>query len=46
MYWKNATSASRRDCHDFRQISAALIVLKKVSTADLSKQFPLSDIDT
>tara|TARA_B100001765_G_scaffold61789_1_gene37071 strand:- start:260 stop:370 length:111 start_codon:yes stop_codon:yes gene_type:complete len=36
MYSKIATSACRRVSHDLRQISSALIVLKKVSTAALS----------
>ena len=33
MYWKMAVSAWRRVSHVRRQISSALIVLKKVSTA-------------
>jgi len=41
MYWKLASSASQRVCHDLRQISSALMVLKKVSTAELSQQLPL-----
>ena len=32
MYWKLAASACGRVCHDCRQISSAVIVLKNVST--------------
>ena len=35
MYWKMAVSACRRVSHVLRQISSALMVLKKVSTAAL-----------
>jgi hypothetical protein len=35
MYWKMAVSARRRVSHDLRQISSALMVLKKVSTTAL-----------
>lgn len=35
MYWKMASSASLRVCHDRRHSSSALIVLKKASTAAL-----------
>ncbi len=46
MYWKMASRASRRVCHDPRQIGSALIVLKNVSTAELSRQLPLPLVDT
>jgi hypothetical protein len=36
MYWKMASTAALRVGRDLRQISSALMVLKKVSTAALS----------
>jgi hypothetical protein len=46
MYSKIALSACLRLSHDRRQISLALMVLKKVSAAALSQQLPLPLIDT
>jgi len=46
MHWKSAGSASRRVAQDRRQTSTVFRVLKKVSTASSSWQFPSPLIET